>query len=88
LIPETLLLFTGTALLKANTNLIGKCKLASADVLSELTNETRDERVGVFVCGPESMVVSVASFCKNQNKIGCKDGSSCTVDFHSVNFSL
>jgi hypothetical protein len=67
---------------------MGKCKLACADVLSELTTETRDEGVGIFVCGPESMKVSVASFCKNQNKIGRKDGLSCTVDFHSVNFSL
>lgn len=65
-----------------------KCELACADVLSDLTNETSDENVGVFVCGPESMKISAALFCKNKNKISCKDGLNSSVDFHSVNFFL
>ncbi|KAF3334279.1 ferric reduction oxidase 8 [Carex littledalei] len=59
-----------------------------SDVLSDLTNETRDERVGVFVCGPESMKVSVASFCKNHTNLSCTNGVNCCIDFHSVSFSL
>ncbi|KAJ4818957.1 Ferric reduction oxidase 8 [Rhynchospora pubera] len=59
-----------------------------SDVLSDLTNKIRDESIGVFVCGPDSMKVSVASFCKNHTKISCKNGLSRSVHFHSVNFSL
>ncbi|KAJ3701662.1 hypothetical protein LUZ61_005367 [Rhynchospora tenuis] len=59
-----------------------------SEVLSDLTNKTTDESVGVFVCGPESMKVSVASFCNNHTKISCKNGLNRSVNFHSVNFSL
>ncbi|KAJ4751913.1 Ferric reduction oxidase 8 [Rhynchospora pubera] len=61
-----------------------------SDVLSDISNEsTEDENIGVFVCGPDSMKESVASFCKGNPKIdNCKNGSSSSFVFHSVNFSL
>lgn len=80
--------FTGIAWFEATTNLVTKCELLCPDVLSDLTNESRDERVGVFVCGPESMKVSVASFCKNHTNLSSTNGVNGSIDFHSLSFYL
>lgn len=58
-----------------------------AEMLLEHIREAGDSKVGVFVCGPDSMQESVASFCtKYYQKSGRK--SKCLYEFHSINFSL
>ncbi|KAJ3701664.1 hypothetical protein LUZ61_005369 [Rhynchospora tenuis] len=60
-----------------------------SEVLSDISKETDNENIGVFVCGPDSMKESVASFCKSNPKINnVNNGSSSSFVFHSVNFSL
>nr|CAD1820102.1 unnamed protein product [Ananas comosus var. bracteatus] len=60
-----------------------------SDILSELSAETEEQRVGVFVCGPGSMQESVASFCRKCNlKLKNDKSRKCFFDLHSINFSL
>ncbi|ONK58795.1 uncharacterized protein A4U43_C09F16720 [Asparagus officinalis] len=57
------------------------------EMLLEHIREAGESKVGVFVCGPDSMHESVASFCtKYYQKSGRK--SKCLYEFHSINFSL
>ncbi|KAJ3671746.1 hypothetical protein LUZ60_007825 [Juncus effusus] len=51
-----------------------------SEALEDFSKETRNENVGVFVCGPESMKASTALFCKNHN--------TSNFVFNSINFTL
>lgn len=62
------------------------------DVLAQEPIESEESRIGVFACGPSSLQVSVASFCKNYSKgtMLRKDGRKrkCSFVYHSINFTL
>ncbi|XP_008777197.2 ferric reduction oxidase 8, mitochondrial isoform X2 [Phoenix dactylifera] len=60
------------------------------DILSELSAEIEESKVGVFVCGPYSMRESVATFCRAylQKSNGGDSKQKCHFNYHSVNFSL
>lgn len=60
------------------------------DLLSELANKTVDSNVGVFVCGPDSMQRSAASFCRTHCRKfkGNDQRQKCIFSFHLINFSL
>lgn len=64
--------------------------LNCADILSELSAEIEESKVGVFVCGPDSMQESVASFCRAclQKSNGGDKKKKRHFNYHSVNFSL
>ncbi|EHA8590078.1 hypothetical protein COCNU_scaffold014723G000010 [Cocos nucifera] len=51
------------------------------DILSELSAKMEESKVGVFVCGPDSMQKSVATFCRAYLQ-------KSNFNYHSVNFSL
>lgn len=59
-------------------------------MLLQSSNEACGSRIGVFVCGPESMHKSVASFCKTYSRKISRDGKKPSVSFgfHSLNLSL
>lgn len=60
------------------------------ELLSELSTGYEDSKVGVFVCGPDSMRESVALFCRgySQKSNGGGGREKCYFIYHSVNFSL
>uniref|UniRef100_A0A1D1ZD15 Ferric reduction oxidase 8, mitochondrial n=1 Tax=Anthurium amnicola TaxID=1678845 RepID=A0A1D1ZD15_9ARAE len=57
------------------------------EILEDLYDQTGESKVGVFVCGPDSMQESVASFCKKHQKFNEKRTKH-TPAFHSIKFSL
>nr|XP_010906716.1 ferric reduction oxidase 8, mitochondrial [Elaeis guineensis] len=60
------------------------------DILSEWSAEIEESKVGIFVCGPDSMQESVATFCRArlQKSNGGDRKQKCHFNYHSVNFSL
>ncbi|KAI0524549.1 hypothetical protein KFK09_003923 [Dendrobium nobile] len=61
------------------------------DILSEEATEIEENKVGVFVCGPDSMQESVASFCRKYSrdtKIRKNRRKKCSFVYHPINFTL
>ncbi|MQL98196.1 hypothetical protein Taro_030904 [Colocasia esculenta] len=58
------------------------------EILEALYEQTERADVGVFVCGPDSMQESVASFCKKHQKFTEHGRQKRTLAFHSIKFSL
>ncbi|KAJ6869049.1 hypothetical protein NC651_033966 [Populus alba x Populus x berolinensis] len=60
------------------------------DIFSKFPNETGGSDIGVLVCGPVSMMESVASLCQLKSQglnIGSR-GKKTYFSFHSLNFTL
>lgn len=61
------------------------------DLLLEETIETEENKVGVFVCGPDSMQESVAYFCRKYSRgttLKMDESKKCSFVYQSINFSL
>ncbi|KAH7550520.1 hypothetical protein ACOSQ2_024418 [Xanthoceras sorbifolium] len=60
------------------------------EILSKFPNETGGSDIGVLVCGPETMKISVASSCqhKSQGLRMCVEKKKPYFRFHPLNFTL